>query len=171
MEGPHHISKFASIQLLLSCLISRYECLIESYLVWNLCVTYLSENICLCYMIRESNKQAFKLYEFHNSVTCFKNLTHSVLTHCDRMRHICVGNLTIFASDNGLSPGRPQAIIRTNAGLLLIEPLGTNFGEILIEIHTFSIKKMHLKMAAGKWRSFCVGFSVLMAFVMLCHGT
>ena len=41
--------------------------------------------------------------------------------------HICVGNLTIIGSDNGLSPGRRQAIIWTNAGILLIGPLGTNF--------------------------------------------
>ena len=46
----------------------------------------------------------------------------------------CVGNLTIIGSDNGLSPGRHQAIIWTNAGILLIGPLGTNFSEILIEI-------------------------------------
>ena len=50
------------------------------------------------------------------------------------MTHICVGNLTIIGSDNGLSPGRRQAIILTNAGILLIGPLGTNFSEILIEI-------------------------------------
>ena len=42
--------------------------------------------------------------------------------------------LSIIGSDNGLSPGRRQAIIWTNAGILLIEPLGTNFSEILIEI-------------------------------------
>ena len=46
---------------------------------------------------------------------------------------------------NGLSPGRRQAIIWTNDGILLIGPSGTNFSEILIEINTFSIKKMHLK--------------------------
>ena len=32
----------------------------------------------------------------------------------------------------------------TNAGILFIGPLETNFSEILIEIHTFSFKKMHL---------------------------
>ena len=48
--------------------------------------------------------------------------------------HIYVGNLTIIGSDNGLSPGRRQAIIWTNAGILLIEPLGTNFSEISVEI-------------------------------------
>ena len=63
--------------------------------------------------------------------------------------YICVGNLTIIGPDNGLSPGRRQAIIWTNAGTLLIRPIGTNFSEMLIEIHTFSFKKMHVKMLSG----------------------
>ena len=50
-----------------------------------------------------------------------------------------------------------------NAGILLIGPLGTNFSEILIEIHTFSFKKMHLKMSSGKSRPFCLGLNVLIA--------
>ena len=54
------------------------------------------------------------------------------LTHWGRVTHICVGNLTIIGPDNGLSPDRRQAIIRTNAGILLIEPLRTNFSEISI---------------------------------------
>ena len=48
--------------------------------------------------------------------------------------HVCVNKLTIIGSDNGLSPGRRQAIIWSNDGILLIGPLGTNFSEILIEI-------------------------------------
>ena len=76
------------------------------------------------------------------------------------MTHICVSNLTI-GSDNGLSPCRRQAIIWTNVGILLIGPLGTNFSEILIEIHTYSFKKMHLKMSSGKWPPFCLGLNVL----------
>ena len=52
--------------------------------------------------------------------------------------------------DNGLLPGRLQAIIWTNAGVLLIQTLGTNFGEILSEIHTFSFKEMQLKMSSAK---------------------
>ena len=64
------------------------------------------------------------------------------LTHWGRVPHVWVGNLTIICSDNGLSPGRRQAIIWTNAGILLIWPLGTNFSEILIEIHVFSFKKI-----------------------------
>ena len=65
------------------------------------------------------------------------------------MMHICVSNLTIIGSINGLSPGRRQAIIWTNAGILLIRPLGTHFCDILIEIYTFSLTKIHLKMSSG----------------------
>ena len=74
------------------------------------------------------------------------------------MTHVCVNKLTIIGSDNGLSPGRHQAIIEINAWILLIRSTGTI--EILIEIHTFSFKKMHLKV----WKmsmSFCLDFGVL----------
>ena len=82
------------------------------------------------------------------------------LTHWGRMTHISVSKVTIIGSDNGLSPDRRQAIIWTNAGILLIGPLGTNFSEILFEIYTFSFKKMHLKMSSGKWRPSCLGVNV-----------
>ena len=52
--------------------------------------------------------------------------------------YICVGKLTSIDSDNGLSHGRHQAIIWTNAGMLLFRPRGTNLSEILIGIQTFS---------------------------------
>ena len=84
-----------------------------------------------------------------------------LLTHWGRVTYICVRKLTIIASDNGLSPGRRQAIIWTSAGILLIWTLGTNFSEILIEIHVFSFKKMHLKMSSAKWRPYCLGLNVL----------
>ena len=77
------------------------------------------------------------------------------------MTHICVSKLSIIGSDNGLSPSRRQAIIWTDAGILLIRTLGTNFNEILSEIHAFSFKKMHLKMSSAKWRPFCLGLNVL----------
>ena len=83
------------------------------------------------------------------------------LTHWGWVTHKCVGNLTIIGSDIGLSPGRRQAIIWTNAGILLIGTLGTNFSEILIRIQTFSYMKMHLKMSSVKWRPFCLGLNVL----------
>ena len=86
---------------------------------------------------------------------------HDDLTHWGLVTHICVGNLTIIGSDNGLAPGRRQDITWTNVGILLIGPLGTNFSEMLIEIHTFSFKKIHLKMSSGQWRPFCLGLNVL----------
>ena len=63
------------------------------------------------------------------------------LTHWGRVTHICVRTLTIIVSDNDLSPGRRQAIIWINVGILLIGSLGTNFSEILIEIDTNFIKE------------------------------
>ena len=83
------------------------------------------------------------------------------------MTHICVGKLTIIGSDNGLSPGRRQAIIWTNARKVLIRPLGTNFSEISIGIETFSFKKMYLKMSSAKWRPFCLGLNVLIKQCMV----
>ena len=52
-------------------------------------------------------------------------------------------------------------IIWTNAGIVLIEPFGTNFSQILIEVYTFSARKMHFKTSSGKWRLFCLGLNVL----------
>ena len=86
---------------------------------------------------------------------------YHVLTHWGRVTHICVNKLTGIGSDNGLSPDRRQVIIWTNAGILLIGTLETNLREIVIEIHPFSFKKMHLKMSSGKWRPFCLGLNVL----------
>ena len=87
-------------------------------------------------------------------------LLHTQLTHWGRVTHICVSNLTIIGSDNGLSPGRRQAITWTNVGILLIGPLGTKFSEMLIEIHTFSFKNpfenVVWKMAAILSRPQCV---------------
>ena len=91
----------------------------------------------------------------------FSALGGDELTHWGRVTHICISKLTTIGSDNGLLPGRCQAIIWTNAGILLIRPLGTNFNEMLIEIHAFSFKKMHLKMLSVKWRLFCLGLNVL----------
>ena len=86
------------------------------------------------------------------------------LTHWGQVTHICVGNLTIIGSDDGLSPDRRQAIIWTSDGILLIGPLGTNFSGILISIETFSFKKMHLKMSSGKCWPFCLSLNVLSMF-------
>ena len=78
------------------------------------------------------------------------------------MTHICIGKQTIIVSDNGLSPGWHQAIIWTNAGILLIGPLWTNFNEILVQMEAFLLKRILLKMLSVICCSFCLGLSVLM---------
>ena len=59
-----------------------------------------------------------------------------------------------------------QAITRTNADLLPIRPIGTNFSEIRIDMQNFSFTKMHLKMSSGKWQPFCPGGD---GFRLLCY--
>ena len=105
---------------------------------------------------RATNAESFSMSWYHHDVWSLH-----VLTHWGRVTHICVGNLTIIGSGNGLSPGRRQAITWINAGLLLIGPLRTNFNEILFGIQTFSFKKMHLKMSSGKWRPSWLSLNVL----------
>ena len=89
-----------------------------------------------------------------------QSVSHLVNSLSPSDAYISVGNLTVIGSNNGLSPDRRQAIIWTNAAILSIRPLGRNFSEIVIEIYTFSLKKMHLKMLFGKWRPFCLGLTV-----------
>ena len=72
---------------------------------------------------------------------------HPGLTHWGRVTHIYVSKQTI--------------IIWTNAWILLIWPLGTNFSEILIEIYIFSFMKINFKLSSGIWRPFCLGLNVL----------
>ena len=57
--------------------------------------------------------------------------------------------------------GRCQAIIWTSAGKLSIGTLGKNFSKILIEIVTFSLKKMPLKVSSAKLWPFCFSCNVL----------
>ena len=80
------------------------------------------------------------------------------LTHWGRVTHICVSKLAIIAWDNGLSPGRRQAIIWTNAGILLIRPkLQWNLNR---NLYTF-IQENAFENVVWKWRPFCLGLNVL----------
>ena len=61
------------------------------------------------------------------------------LTHWGWVMHIFISKLTIIGLDNGLLPVQHQAIIWTNASILLIRTLGTDFSEILkifIDFHS-----------------------------------
>ena len=66
------------------------------------------------------------------------------------------GDLTIIGSDNDLSPGRRQAIVWTNAGILLIGPFQWNFNRnsnIFIQENTF--QNVACEMAAILSRPQC----------------
>ena len=78
------------------------------------------------------------------------------LTYWGQDTYMCISTLTIVVSGDGFLPSRCQVIIRTNAGILLIGPIGTNFNEILIENHTSSFKTINLNMTSGKWHPFCL---------------
>ena len=96
--------------------------------------------------------------------SCYEPCSTTVkcwLTQWGRVTHICVGNLNVIGSDNGLSHGRRQSIIWINVGVLLIGPLGINFSENKFEMQPFSVKQMHRRMSSSKWRPFCLGLNVL----------
>ena len=62
-----------------------------------------------------------------NCLTRFAEFYYSLIQYLfknnwGRGMHICVGDLTIIGSDNGSLPGRRQAIIQTDARILLIGP-------------------------------------------------
>ena len=110
-------------------------------------------------LMKPNNTHVSKLDHHWFRYCCIAHWAFFSLTHWGRVTHICVCKLTIIGSDNGSSPGRRQAIIWTNAGILLIVPLGANFSEIFIEILTFSFKKMRFKVSSAKWRPFCLGLN------------
>ena len=90
---------------------------------------------------------------------------------------MCVSDLTIIGSDNGLSPGRHQAIIWTNELIYLIGTLGTNVSKIIIELQTNHSRKciwiyclqmasilsrpQCVKVSSVKWWTFVSGFNDL----------
>ena len=67
----------------------------------------------------------------------------------------------VFGNEDIKLIGRRQAIIWTNARILLIRSLWTNFSDIEIEILKFPFKEMHLEMSSGKCRPSYFGLNVL----------
>ena len=118
-----------------------------------------SKHIYWCPTIKMSSSDLWKSQGTSKHIYWCPTIKWAALTHWGRLTHICVSKLTIIGSHNGLPPGRRQAIIWTNAGIFLTGPSGTNFSEILIQIHRFSLKKMHSKTSSSKWRPFCLGLN------------
>ena len=85
--------------------------------------------------------------------------TQQLPRHYGRETHICVSKLGAIDSDNGLSPVRCQVIIWTNAGLILIGPLGSYLGEIVVK--AIFIQEKTLEMSSAKQKPFYPGLNVL----------
>ena len=78
---------------------------------------------------------------------------------------ICDNFNTLRLSDAYMRQWFMSLLVQTTAcrlsGILLIKPLGIIFIEILIEIHTFSFRKMHFEMSSGEYPPSSLGLNVL----------
>ena len=92
--------------------------------------------------------------------------TH-ILTHLPQYHLYVSVNWVSIGSGIGLPPVRSQAITWTNADFLSIGHSRTNFNEMLIEIQTFSLTKVHLKMLSAIFQPNCPGEDVLTQCVLL----
>ena len=91
---------------------------------WNMFLNGLIDNKSALVQIMASHRTGNKrIIWSNNDPVHWPGLNE--LIHWDRVTdiYICVRKLTIIGQDNGLSPGRRQAIIWTNAGMFLIGPL------------------------------------------------
>ena len=129
------------------CLPSSFRLTLLHY--WSLLVWY---DHSFKMLTKRLNLKQFKRYRDNLAIAFLNTLRPS-----DAYMH----QQTIIGSDSGFSPGRRQPIIWTNVRILLIGPLGTNFSEILIKIHTFPFMRMHLKMLPINWWPFYLGLNVL----------
>ena len=91
----------------------------------------------------------------------WKFLWVTELTQWGRLTHICGNKLNIIDSDNSLvalpAPSRYLNQWRDAVNWTIMK----KFNEIFIQMYTFSFKKIHLKIASGKWWPFCLGLNVI----------
>ena len=92
-------------------------------------------------------------------------LSPPLLTHWRRVTHICVGKLTIIGSDNGLLPGRRQAIIWTNAWILLIVLLNNS-----VIGYTFSSHRLAVELSNIVWKQLLPTVDISVCWFMLSPG-
>ena len=74
--------------------------------------------------VRHQSYQAILIYAI-----ILKVLKANLLAHWGRVTHICVSEIIKIGSDDGLSLGRRQAVIWTNAGIVLVWHLRTSFSD------------------------------------------
>ena len=137
--------------------LSRKKTLLISEILWETSIEYCHLGVLLIHFSPKEKKCHVRYCQW----------SPSSLTQWGRETHIGVNNLVIIGSHNGLSHVHRQAIIWSNAVLLSIAPLETNFSKTVFKIIKFSFKKMHWKMSSGeKCWPFCFSLNALSA----CYG-
>ena len=118
---PINVSMWVFISVLLDIVLS-IDCCYYQLLLMNCCVGLLSVSKCLLF-------QAYNFEWFW--------------THCGWLKHVCVGNLTIIGSDNGLAPtcSRQLAIIWTKCWNIVNWTLGNKLQGNFYQNKTFSFRK------------------------------
>ena len=119
----------------------------------------MSASIVLLYSMYFS--ESFHVSTWPNLVGSTHLYSISVEALSNSLRHICVGDLVTIGLDNGLSPGRRQAIIWIYAVIVLIGLFGNKLQWNLIWNRKFPFKKMHLGMSAAKRWPFWLSFNGL----------
>ena len=82
------------------------------------------------------------------------------LTPWGWVKHICISKLTIIGSDNGLLPGRHQAIIWTNTGILLSGKENA-FENVIYEMEASSSRPQCVHLFGCEARIFCTKYSMI----------
>ena len=94
-----------------------------------------------------------------------RNYSHFVsasmcfLTHRGRVPHESIRNLSVAGSDNGLSHVHCQNIPKSIVAYCKLS-LESNFKEIVITVHAFTFKNIHLKVSAALVCHFDIGLQV-----------
>ena len=131
-----------------------------SFIQYNLFENVCKVSIILCRL------QCLERYFASRLIFC----SNAALTHWGWVTHICVGRQTIIGSDNGLLPERCQAIIWTNAGILLNWTLGKKLNRNLnIFIQENGFENVVWKMSAILSQPQCVKFWVLFSLNDVTH--
>ena len=94
--------------------------------------------------------------------THFNHIIKILLTHWGRVAHICVRKLAIIDSDNGLTPGRCQAIICWN---ILNGALGNKLQWNLHRNLYIFIQENVFENVVLKMTAICLGLNVLIIII------
>ena len=112
-------------------------------------------------------------FAFYGWAQVFSPIIRFLFTHCSLLLSLLAVNslrpsdaymrleISPHWFDNGLSPGRCRAIIWTNAGILLIWPLGTNFNEIFYQNSYIFIQENPFENVVWKMACIFLGLNVL----------